>query len=273
MKFETLGKEGHPAILIFPGMLCSSKSMMPIAERLSRQYDVILAVYDGYDSTGFVYHHAQEEAERTLQWLKEHDISSLAMAHGTSMGAEVLMAFVQLAQQQNYEVKHCFFDGGPFFRFSSLRRKIMYTVFRMIAGKVKGHDNEAGVQKFLHSRKMQNVPDKEAYHDMIADMFHNAQNVKPESLKAMTETCYHFTFEQLPEQTQKKCTFLWGENESARKSEQDIRKAYPHASVIIKEEYRHCGYQVLDPDDYVRMLMSIMKNMIRKIQDTDYHSK
>lgn len=108
---------------------------------------------------------------------------------------------------------------------------------------------------------------------MIADMFHNAQNVKPESLKAMTETCYHFTFEQLPEQIQKKCTFLWGENESARKSEQDIRKAYPHASVIIKEEYRHCGYQVLDPDDYVRMLMNIMKNMIRKIQDTDYQSK
>lgn len=86
MKFETLGEEDHPAILMFPGMLCSSKSMMPIAERMSRQYDVILAVYDGYDGTGSVYHPAQEEAERTLQWLKEHDISSLAMAHGTSMG-------------------------------------------------------------------------------------------------------------------------------------------------------------------------------------------
>ena len=55
MKFETLGEEDHPAILMFPGMLCSSKSMMPIAERLSRQYDVILAVYDGYDGTGSVY--------------------------------------------------------------------------------------------------------------------------------------------------------------------------------------------------------------------------
>ncbi|MEE8807733.1 MAG: hypothetical protein SOI44_04850 [Lactimicrobium sp.] len=152
--------------------------MMPIANRLSRQYYVILATYDGYDGTGSIFQDEHKEAESALQWLQSHHISSLAMAHSTSMGAEVLMAFVQQAQNQS------------------------------------------------------------------------RQWWKP----AIT-----LHFPEIPKQTQRKFTFLWGAVESAKKSEKTVRQSHPYANYLIIPGYKHCDYQVCAPDAYLKTLQGILQ--------------
>lgn len=108
---------------------------------------------------------------------------------------------------------------------------------------------------------------------MIADMFHSAQNISPASIMAMVKTCYHLTFSETAKQTQSKFTFLWGADESARKSEKTVRQSYLYANYLIIPSYKHCGDQVCAPDGYVKKLMNIAKNMIRKIQATNHQPK
>lgn len=94
MKFLTLGEKTNPAILALNGTLCSGAGLAPLWQRLAGEYYIILPTYDGCDGSRSVYQSETEQAEKILNWLMKNGIAALEMGHGTSMGGEVLMAFV-----------------------------------------------------------------------------------------------------------------------------------------------------------------------------------
>jgi len=260
MKFEVLGEKTNPAILMLTGTLCSGAGMKELGARLAKDYYVILPTYDGCDGSGTIYQSGKKEAEKILQWLQAQKIPSLAMGHGTSMGAEVLMDFAVLAEKQGYPVKQYFFDGGPFFNFPKTVQFVMQRKFQGFADMVKGHDDEVGRQKVLTNPLIQKLlgEDTAPYRDMVGDMVHVCQTADRESIRNMTKTCYSFEFPKILAEVQKKFFFLWGEKEPARKSEKKIREVYPNARFRVVSGYMHCGYQICAPDRYIEDLKKLL---------------
>ena len=261
MKIETLGDKSNPAILMLNGTLCSGAGLKPLGERLADEYYVILPTYDGCDGGGTVYQSGKAEAVKILQWLQKEKISGLAMAHGTSMGAEVLMDFALLAEKKGYPVKRYLFNGGPFFHFPLAMQFVMQKKFWGFVEKVKDHDNEAGVDKVLAHPLIQRLigTDTAPYHAMAVDMLHVCQTASHESVKNMVRTCYEFGFPRVTAEVQKKFDFWWGAEELVRKSEKKVRECYPHAAFRIVPGYWHCGYQICAPDQYAADLKALLK--------------
>lgn len=260
MHILTLGDKTKPAILMLNGTLCSGRGLKPLGSRLSDDYYVILPTYDGCDGSGNLYRDETTEAAKLLKWLKEKGIPGLALAHGTSMGAEVLMAFAVLAEKEGYPVKQYFFDGGPFFHFPKPMQFVMETKFLGFADAVKGRDDAQSVEKLASNPVIRKLigDDAAPYRDMLADMVHVCQTADHISIRNMVRTCYSFGFPKMPPEVQKKFFFLWGEKELARKSEEKVRAAYPHAKYRIAPGYMHCGYQVCTPDEYIKDLRKLL---------------
>lgn len=260
MKVSVLGEKKNPAILMLNGTLCSGDGLRTLGSYLAADYYVILPTYDGCDGSGTVYESGEIQARKILDWLQEQEITSLELAHGTSMGGEVLMAFVELAESEGYPVKQYFFDGGPFFRFPKWFQAIMNKKFQYFAQAAKGHDDKEGIDKMLVNPMIRKLigDDTEAYREMIGDMAHVCQTVDAESIRNMTKTCYDFRFPAMTPELQKKFYFLWGEREMARRSEKKIRRVYPNARFRIVTGYMHCGYQVCAPERYVQDLKVIL---------------
>ena len=134
MQFTTIGSKSAPAVILIHGMLSSGSDPMIFGEHLADEYYVICPTLDGHANDGTELVSAEEEARKITEYLKENDISSLALIQGSSMGAEVALALRDECKRCGIAVEHCFFDGGPFFDFHPIKRFFMKLVFRRLVG-------------------------------------------------------------------------------------------------------------------------------------------
>lgn len=114
MKVKTLGNKDNPAILMIPGMFCTSDLPEAVAKYLQDDFYMILPTLDGHHKEEPVFYSKQDDGREILQWLYENGVKRLTLLQGTSMGAEVAL---EVARQIDMPVEHYLFDGGPFFHF------------------------------------------------------------------------------------------------------------------------------------------------------------
>ena len=261
MRFLTLGEKTSPAILMLHGTLCSGEGSRALGQRLAKDYYVVLPTYDGCDGGKSVYDSAAGQAQKILIWLQENGIRSLALGQGTSMGAEVLMAFALLAEKQGYPVRQYWFDGGPFFHFPKAMQFIMEKKFQGLADQLRGKESPETVEKLLANPMVQKLigTDTGPYRAMGTDMVHVCQTADRVSIRNMVRTCYSFDFPAVGPEVQQHFYFLWSEKEPARMSEKKMREAYPHAHFRVVPGYMHCGYQICAPDAYVQDLRAVLE--------------
>ena len=75
---------------------------------------MILPTLDSHHPGSAPLRSAGQQVETLLDWLGREGIGSLALLHGTSMGAEIAPT---AAARAAVPIARCVFDGGPFFRF------------------------------------------------------------------------------------------------------------------------------------------------------------
>lgn len=261
MKFLTLGEKTNPAILMLHGTLCSGEGSRSLGERLAEDHYVILPTYDGCDGGKSVYDSAAGQAQKILTWLQENGIRSLALGQGTSMGAEVLMAFALLAEKQCYPVRQYVFDGGPFFHFPKPVQFVMEKKFQGLADQLRGKEGPETVKKLLANPMVQKLigTDTAPYQEMGTDMTRVCQTADRVSIRNMVRTCYTFGFHAVKPEVQKRFYFLWSEKEPARKSEKKMRETYPQARFRVVPGYMHCGYQICAPETYVQEMRALLE--------------
>ena len=91
MKVKTLGNMQNPAILMIPGMFCTSDMPEIVGRYLQEDFFLILPTLDGHHKEEPVYHDMQTDGQKIVSWLEDNHICRLAMLQGTSMGAEVAL--------------------------------------------------------------------------------------------------------------------------------------------------------------------------------------
>lgn len=253
MKVKTLGNKEKPAIMMIPGMFCTSEMPEIVAKHLQDDFYVILPTLDGHHKEEPVYHSKEDDGREIVEWLHENGVERLALLQGTSMGAEVAL---EVARQIDIPVKHYLFDGGPFFHFPRFFRAIMAGKFRKFGDLVRGKSKEEAVSNIMNNRfvKKLGAGSLDSYKGMLDGFIEVCQWIDRDSIRRIADTCYKCDLPDFDEDRIRTFTFLYSENEPARKAEKRLRKKYPDAEYLIMKGYGHGGFQTEKPKEYAELV-------------------
>ena len=199
MKVETLGNKEKEAVLMIPGMFCTSEMPKICVEYLKQDYYFILPTLDGHHKEETVYHDKQTDARKIVEWLHENNIKELAMLQGTSMGAEVAL---EVARQMDLPVRTYLFDGGPFFHFPRFFRAIMARKFMMFMKMVKGKSKEEAIESLMNDSFVKKLGGNslESYRGLMGGFCEVGQWIESDSVRRIADTCYKCDLPTFPKE-------------------------------------------------------------------------
>ncbi len=93
MEFKTLGNKENPAVLFFHAMGVVGASSEPVAEHLKDQYFCVMPTSTVY-CEGQKYVGKADEVRQVEGFLRGQGVKSLALVVGSSLGADLAMAFL-----------------------------------------------------------------------------------------------------------------------------------------------------------------------------------
>ena len=258
MKIKTLGNKSNPAILLIPGMFCTSEMPEIFAHFLENNYYLIMPTLDGHHKEEPVYYSKDSDAAGIVKWLQENGIEHLALLQGTSMGAEVAL---EVAHQIDIPVEHYLFDGGPFFHFPRFFRAIMAKKFMMFMKMVKGKDKDQAINDLMKDAFVKKVGggSLESYRGLLGGFCEVGQWIDKPSIRRISDTCYKCDLPDFNSEIVKKFIFMFSEKEPARKSEKRLRKKYTDAEYVIMSGYGHAGFQALEPEKYAEYIRNVVE--------------
>ena len=79
MIFETVGDKSKPVIIMINGSFCTGKGLLPIAEKISDKYYVILPTYDGHHENGGIFTTRQDQANKIIEYLRKENIKKIEL--------------------------------------------------------------------------------------------------------------------------------------------------------------------------------------------------
>lgn len=240
MQFEIKGNIDKPKILLIHPMYIDGRCFNTLIHYLSDDYCVIIPTLDGHGKDDSVFHSVKEEADLIIKYLHENAITELELIAGISLGG--IIAFETFIRKQ-IKIKHALIDGAPFILLSSLRRKIMFHIFRMVTHSVKKHPQRTNIfdKKFpSYSRIMKEI----------------CLHITDESIKNLSEACYTYQLPKSIELEDETVTFLYGTAEKASMCLPALRK-YTNTRLILREGYKHCEFISNYPREYAWLITCI----------------
>ena len=249
MKVKTLGKNNRPVIVCIPGMFCDYTSVLPFAEYLADDFFVIIPTLDGHYKDSPDYSGADKQAEKLLAKLKKLKVRRITLLQGTSMGAEVALAF---ARCSDIPVDRCVFDGGPFFDFPDAAKAFMRRRFSGFLKKYKGKTAEDVLKDPLV--RWLGGEDARYYRGMIDSFVRSADFITPNTVRNAVETCYACKLPDFSEEEQRRFQFCWSEKEPAHKSKKRVMEKYPSAAFTDWLGNGYVGFQAKNPEGYALFL-------------------
>ena len=245
MIFNTVGNNENPALLFFHAMGVTGASSEPVAEYLQAGYFCIMPTSTVY-CPGQKYAGKSEEVRQVETFLREQGVERLALVAGSSIGADLAMAFLS---QTKLPVEHIFFDGGQFAQISLPLRRLM-TPFLYLAIKSLYLSGGKTLKKILWCDDEAIKPYFIAAGKALA--YGNLRRQLADSLDDKP-------FPPLPEELQKRPYFEFGSAEEHYKYRDAVMAAYPWGNYPVFEGYNHMEYQIRDPKGFAAMLRSIIE--------------
>ena len=139
-----------------------------------------------------------------LAKLKKLKVRRITLLQGTSMGAEVALAF---ARCSDIPVDRCVFDGGPFFDFPDAAKAFMRRRFSGFLKKYKGKTAEDVLKDPLV--RWLGGEDARYYRGMIDSFVQSADFITPNTVRNAVETCYACKLPDFSEEEQHRFQFCW----------------------------------------------------------------
>ena len=128
MVIHDINQNKREVILLIHPMNFSGKMMMDsMAKELGCEYLYIVPDLSGHgEAKDDPYVSTAEEAATLAHYLKEHDLCTIKLAFGASLGGGVLF---ELLQDQSLHIQKLFFEGTSFCEQAGLLSKMLEHVF------------------------------------------------------------------------------------------------------------------------------------------------
>lgn len=246
MLFQTMGKQGNPAVLFFHAMGVTGSSSERVAEYLQSKYFCIMPTSTVY-CQGQKYVSKSDEIRQTEEFLKENGVKQLALVVASSIGADLAIAFLS---QTELPVGNVFFDGGQFAKIGKFTRRIM-TPFIYFAIKSIYKKNGRNLGKIMWCDDQAIRPYFVAAGNALR--YGNLRRQLGDSLE-------NKPFPKLSQDIQRRAFFEFGSAEDHFKYRADVMKSYPSANYPVFDGFNHMQYQIRDPQGFAQMLDYIVQN-------------
>lgn len=111
MKFELLGKEGAPSLMLIPGLGVSYEIFLPLVELLKDKFQIIAVQVDGFTlgkQTQFT--SVDDQAAQAIAFIRERFDGHLDGAYGLSLGGKILS---RMLERDEVTIDHAILDAAP----------------------------------------------------------------------------------------------------------------------------------------------------------------
>ena len=111
MRFELLGKEGAPSLMLIPGLGVSYEIFLPLVELLKGKFRIIAVQVDGFtlgEQTRFT--SVDDQAAQTITFIRDRFDGHLDGAYGLSLGGKILS---RILERDEVAIDHAILDAAP----------------------------------------------------------------------------------------------------------------------------------------------------------------
>ncbi len=111
MRFELLGKEGAPSLMLIPGLGVSYEIFLPLVELLKDKFRIIAVQVDGFtlgEQTRFT--SVDDQAAQTIAFIRNRFDGHLDGAYGLSLGGKILS---RILERDEVTIDHAILDAAP----------------------------------------------------------------------------------------------------------------------------------------------------------------
>lgn len=111
MRFELLGKEGAPSLMLIPGLGVSYEIFLPLVELLKDKFRIIAVQVDGFtlgEQTRFT--SVDDQAAQAIAFIRNRFDGHLNGAYGLSLGGKILS---RMLERDEVTIDHAILDAAP----------------------------------------------------------------------------------------------------------------------------------------------------------------
>ena len=111
MRFELLGKEGAPSLMLIPGLGVSYEIFLPLVELLKDKFRIIAVQVDGFtlgEQTRFT--SVDDQAAQAIAFIRDRFDGHLDGAYGLSLGGKILS---RILERDEVTIDHAILDAAP----------------------------------------------------------------------------------------------------------------------------------------------------------------
>ncbi len=111
MRFELLGKEGAPSLMLIPGLGVSYEIFLPLVELLKDKFQIIAVQVDGFtlgEQTRFT--SVDDQAAQAIAFIRNRFDGHLDGAYGLSLGGKILS---RILERDEVTIDHAILDAAP----------------------------------------------------------------------------------------------------------------------------------------------------------------
>ncbi len=111
MRFELLGKEGAPSLMLIPGLGVSYEIFLPLVELLKDKFRIIAVQVDGFtlgEQTRFT--SVDDQAAQAIAFIRNRFDGHLDGAYGLSLGGKILS---RILERNEVTIDHAILDAAP----------------------------------------------------------------------------------------------------------------------------------------------------------------
>ena len=242
MVIHTYGNREDKVILLLQPMGFSGKEMTDhFLPHFKKSYFIIAPDMGNHGDDHSDFKSMDKEMEQLHAWLAENDITYIDLLLGLSMGAGGALILMQYKDLKFGEI---YLDGCPVARMGFIMRKIFAPVLIWVKNSM------------VKDLKKANAEYMERYGEVLgSQMGQNFLKFSDESIRNIGDLCVRGNIYEFDAATQKRMYFDWGSKEDYYKNSTPlVRKKYPDAHVIIRENLAHCEYMAKYPEKYVSFI-------------------
>lgn len=247
MDFIDLHKENKKVILLIHPMLLTAEGMKTLmVPHMPGTYRYVIPELSGHGKSKEIFRSAEKEAEAIGRYLSEHQIDTIELAFGVSLGGVVLL---NLLNETCIQIKKCVFEGCSLMERAPLQEIFFKKLFL-------GKRRKAIKDRSSAVREMSGM-----YGDQLGEWMTDCLiGMDENSVINIVRSCAAVRIPSLSKEEQKKCVFCYGSKDfdlhAARKT---ISKKLPYAALNIWKGWGHCNKITDSGPEYCKFLESQME--------------
>ncbi len=247
MFINEYGKREDPTVVLLAPMMVSGKELYRLMKPYFKGSYHILAPDQGGHGKAGAYRSADEEYRTLRAFLLKNGCTHISLVYGASLGVAVAY---RLFLDPAFQIDRAWFDGVALAENAAFPEWMMKRLFRSRKKKLaKTHAEASGSLVKMYG------------YDFAKMMTRNFERITPTDIDAICHACCHYALRELTEEEQGKLHLDFGEKDfDWIYSKKTVPVYMPHAELVIRPGYAHCGYMAAHPAEYVAQLEAFFSN-------------